>query len=107
MRARGLALHDRENVRVERFDGRDRIAMVDLDPAILDRVDAVAARSCNRCSARLMASLMTTTLLIGSIWPGSNKTLAATFISAAPRARMPMVSSVGASGIAPATGTAP
>ena len=48
MRTRGLRLHDRKNVRVERFDGCDRIARANFDSAIGDRVDPVSARFGNR-----------------------------------------------------------
>ena len=42
MRARGLRLHDRENVRVERLDGGDAL-VGQADAAAADCVDGVAA----------------------------------------------------------------
>ena len=53
MHACRLCLHHRENVTVERFNGRNRVARDNLDPATGDRIDPVPARFANRCFGKI------------------------------------------------------
>ena len=107
MRAGRFRLHDREDVRIKRFDSGDRIAMANPDPTIGDRVDAVAARSGNRRLSK--SKYVADDSGFGNRFnvTDSSSIRAAALISDALRANMPMVSSVGASGIAPLVDTAP
>ena len=107
MAARGLALHDGEHRRVGGIDEREAVAPVERDAGCLDRVDAVLTGLFG-CSAQRQRAHRGSRPLIGAACPNrrSARTPAAGMISAAPRASSPMVSSVGASGIAPRVETA-
>jgi hypothetical protein len=94
-------------VQVVCFNGRDCIAGVNFDPAIGDRSMPSRHALAIGPSARSSASLAKTTFVIGSMSRGSNKIRAAISMSDALRAKMPIVSSVGARGIAPTAGTTP
>ena len=107
MHARRLRLHDRENVKVGCLYGRNRVAGYKLDPASGDRIDPVPARFANRCFGKIKHVVGHNGLADHRCLAGFKQDLRGTAISDALRARRPMVSSVGASGIEPAADTAP
>ena len=108
MRARSFRLHDREHISVERFDGRDSGRAADLRFAARDCVDGVTTGICDRDLGEIENILDYRDMCgwtQGSV--PANRIRAGSFRSDALRARMPTVSRLGDSGIAPAGDTTP